>query len=58
MLGRQGLWPGRRWTGKNGTREAMVAAEYVQLDPLVVLARSHDLVLNSRVEGYEARFFD
>ncbi|HEX6031538.1 MAG TPA: crosslink repair DNA glycosylase YcaQ family protein [Tepidiformaceae bacterium] len=35
----------------------MRASEYVQLDPLVILARSHDLVLHSRVEGYEPRFF-
>jgi uncharacterized protein YcaQ len=57
VLGKQGLWPGRRWTGKAGTREAMLAGEYIQLDPLVLLARSHDLVLHSRVTGYESQFF-
>ncbi len=58
VLGKQGLWPGRRWAGEAGTREAMRAAEYVQLDPLAILARSHDLVLHSRVSGYEPGFFD
>src|SRR6185312_8242479 len=58
VLGKQGLWPGRRWEGLAGTREAMRAAEYVQLDPLAILARSHDLVLHSRVSGYEPAFFN
>ena len=58
VLGKQGLWPGRRWEGLAGTREAMQAAEYVQLDPLAILARSHDLVLHSRVSGYEPAFFN
>jgi uncharacterized protein YcaQ len=58
VLGKQGLWPGRRWEGKSGTRLAMVACEHLQLDPLVILARSHDLMLHSRVAGYQPRFFD
>ncbi len=58
VLGKQGLWPGRRWAGKSGTGEAMRAAEYLQLDPLAILARSHDLVLHSRVSGYEPGFFE
>ncbi len=58
ILGKQGLWPGRRWRGKPGTRNAIVACEHLQLDPLVIVARSHDLMLHSRVAGYEPRFFD
>ena len=58
VLGRHGLWPGRRWAGKDGAREAMFAGEYLQLDPLAILARSHDLVLHSRVSGYEPQHFD
>jgi hypothetical protein len=58
VLGNQGLWPSRRWAGKSGTREAMRAGEYLQLDPLAILARSHDLVLHSRVSDYEPRFFE
>ncbi len=58
VLGKQGLWPGRRWEGKDGARAAMRAVEHLQLDPLVILARSHDLMLHSRVREYEPRHFD
>lgn len=58
VLGKQGLWPGRRWEGKDGTRAAMRAIEHLQLDPLVILARSHDLMLHSRVEGYQPVYFE
>ena len=69
ILGRQGLWPGRRWKGKRGVERAMRAMEYLQLDPLQVVARSQDLALHSRVIGYapgmweqpcygERKFFD
>lgn len=52
ILGRQGLWPGRRWRGLGGTEQAMRAIEHLQLDPLVVIARAHDLILHSRVIDY------
>lgn len=52
VLGRQGLWPGRRWRGKKGIAQAICTCEAVQLDPLNVVARSQDLVLHSRVLGY------
>lgn len=52
VLGKQGLWPGRRWQGVDGTEEAMRAMEYLQLDPLQVIARSQDLALHSRVIEY------
>src|SRR4051794_21924338 len=58
VLGKQGLWPGRRFAGKRGTADAIIACEHLQLDPLVILARSHDLMLHSRVVGYQPRFFD
>jgi hypothetical protein len=32
ILGKQGLWPGRRWRGIEGTEQAMRAMEYLQLD--------------------------
>jgi len=53
VLGRQGLWPGRRWKGKKGTADAIRACEAVQLDPLNVTARSQDIVLHSRVLDYK-----
>jgi uncharacterized protein len=49
ILGKQGLWPGRRWRGIEGTEQAMCAMEYLQLDPLQIIARSHDIQLHSRV---------
>ena len=49
ILGRQGLWPGRRWRGLQGTEQALRAMEYLQLDPLQIVARSHDITLHSRV---------
>jgi len=52
ILGRQGLWPGRRWRGIRGTEQAMREMEHLQLDPLVVVARAHDLMLQSRVIDY------
>ena len=69
ILGKQGLWPGRRWSGKRGTEQAMRAMEHVQLDPLQIVARSHDIKLHSRVADYtpglwetltyqERKFFD
>jgi uncharacterized protein len=69
ILGKQGLWPGRRWRGAKGTEKAMRAIEYLQLDPLQIIARSQDILLHSRVldntpglwehPAYEKRqFFD
>jgi uncharacterized protein YcaQ len=52
VMGRSGLWPGRRWQGLEGAGHAMRAMEDLQLDPLVVVARAHDLALHSRVTDY------
>ncbi|OLB61174.1 MAG: hypothetical protein AUH94_06545 [Ktedonobacter sp. 13_2_20CM_2_54_8] len=52
ILGKQGLWPGRRGLGIEGTEAAMRAMEYLQLDPLHILARSQDIALHSRVLAY------
>jgi uncharacterized protein YcaQ len=52
ILGKQGLWPGRRWRGIEGTEQAMRAMEYLQLDPLQIIARSQDIKLHSRVLDY------
>jgi uncharacterized protein YcaQ len=69
VLGRQGLWPGRRWRGIEGTADALTECEALQLDPLTVVARSHDIALYGRVIDYtpdhldelcyqQRRFFD
>ena len=52
ILGRQGLWPGRRWQGLDGTERAMRVMEHLQLDPLAIMARAQDLMLHSRVIDY------
>ncbi|MFZ0546832.1 MAG: crosslink repair DNA glycosylase YcaQ family protein [Candidatus Promineifilaceae bacterium] len=52
ILGKQGLWPGRRWHGREGTEQALREMEYLQLDPLQIIARSHDITLHSRVLDY------
>jgi uncharacterized protein YcaQ len=52
ILGKQGLWPGRRWRGVKGTERAMRAMEYLQLDPLQIIARSQDIALQGRVLDY------
>jgi uncharacterized protein len=58
VLGRQGLWPGRRWSDQDGTAEALRTIEEVQMDPLNVVARSHDIVLWGRVSGYHPTYLD
>ena len=35
----------------------MTACEHVQLDPLVIVGRSHDLMLHARVAGYRPELF-
>jgi uncharacterized protein YcaQ len=52
ILGKQGLYPGRRWQGKAGVAAALRAGAVVQVDPLNVVARSHDIVLYGRVLDY------
>lgn len=52
IMGKQGLWPGRRWQGSAGTEQAMRTMQYLQLDPLQITARSHDIQLHSRVLDY------
>ncbi|HEX9387483.1 MAG TPA: crosslink repair DNA glycosylase YcaQ family protein [Anaerolineales bacterium] len=56
VLGKQGLWPGRRWKGKKGTAQAIRECEAVQLDPLNIFARSQDIVLHSRVLDYKSDY--
>jgi uncharacterized protein YcaQ len=58
ILGRQGLWPGRRWAGLDGTAQALRYIESVQMDPLNVVARSHDLALWGRVLDYQPDHLD
>ncbi len=56
VLGRQALWPGRRFAGQAGTAQALQAIEALQLDPLNVVARSHDIAMLGRVQGYQPEY--
>ena len=58
ILGKQGLWPGRRWRGLKGTDHAMRTMEYLQLDPLQIIARSQDISLYSRVLNYKPEMWE
>ena len=58
ILGCQGLWPGRRWVGRPGVRKALHQSGLVQIDPLNVVARSHDLALHARVWDYRPEHLD
>ena len=53
VLGKQGLWPGRRARGLEGTEQAMRNMEHLQLDPLQIIARSQDIKLHARVIDYK-----
>ncbi len=53
ILGKQGLYPARRWTSSPASvAEAVRAGCVVQIDPLNVVARSHDIALYGRLHGY------
>ena len=51
-MGKQGLWPGRRFTGMDGTTALMCEMEALQLDPLIVIARSQEIAMQGRVLDY------
>ena len=56
VLGRQALWPGRRFEGRAGTAQVLATIEALQLDPLNVIARSHDIALWGRVLDYQPEY--
>ncbi len=58
ILGCQGLWPGRQTIGRPGVRKALHQAGLVQVDPLNVVGRSHDLALHARVWDYQLEHLD
>jgi uncharacterized protein len=56
ILGKQGLWPCRRWAGKEGTATALRTIEGVQIDPVTIVAQSQDIVLWGRVGEYQTEY--
>lgn len=53
LLASQGLWPGRRFSGLSGTESALRQMQALQLDPLVMVARSQDIAMYGRVLDYK-----
>ena len=53
ILGRQGLWPGRRWQGRKGLDQCLRYIGSVRFDSLNVVGRSHDLALWGRILDYK-----
>lgn len=53
LLGSQGLWPGRRYRGLAGAASALNQMQALQLDPLVMVARSQDIAMYGRVLDYK-----
>jgi uncharacterized protein YcaQ len=53
LLGQQGLWPGRRFRGLNGTTKAIHQMHGIQLDPLNIAARSQEIALYGRVLDFK-----
>jgi uncharacterized protein YcaQ len=58
ILGQQGLYPGRRSRGLAEAAAAIQAGAVVQVDPLNVIARSHDLALFGRVLDYSPQILE
>ncbi len=56
LAGRAGELP--RWPESACALEAVRTLEYVQVDPMRVLERNHDLVLAARVGGYRPEVLD
>ena len=56
IMGKQGLWPGRRFAGLEGVTAALHQMKALQLDPLNVVARSHDIALWGRVLDYHPEY--
>jgi len=52
LLARQGLWPPRALAGKDGIMAVFDRLACIQFDPLNVVGRNPDLVLQSRVSDY------
>ncbi|BES65677.1 crosslink repair DNA glycosylase YcaQ family protein [Gottschalkiaceae bacterium SANA] len=53
LLLKQGLYGSKKFHGKTGILEFVQQAACVQFDPIDVCGKNHELVLQSRVEGFE-----
>jgi hypothetical protein len=55
LLAKQGLWPPRTLNGKAGIMTVFDRLACIQFDPLNIVARNPDLVLQSRVADYRPK---
>ncbi len=58
MLAHHSLWPPRQHQGKEGILRYIQKVGSIQFDPINIVGRNPDLVLQSRVEDYRAIFLD
>ena len=58
LLAHQRLWPPRRLRGKDGIMEYVRHVGCIQFDPINVVGRNPDLVLQSRVVKYRPRMLE
>ena len=58
ILAHQYLWPPRQLRGKEGVRQFIQHIGSIQFDPINIVGRNPDLVLQSRVGDYRPRMLD
>ena len=55
LLAHQSLWPPRKLKGKQAILEFVRSVGTIQFDPINVVGRNADLVLQSRINGYKPK---
>lgn len=58
LLASQGLYPPRSWTGKRGAKSFLKKVRSIQFDPINIVGRNPDLVLQSRVKNFRPKLLD
>ncbi len=58
MLAHHNLWPPRQLRGKDGVLEYIQQVDSIQFDPINIVGRNPDLVLQSRVGDYHPAYID
>jgi uncharacterized protein YcaQ len=58
LLAHQRLWPPRQLRGKSGIMDYVAHAGCIQFEPINVVGRNPDLVLQSRVAGYRPEMLE
>lgn len=58
LLNKHGLTGKRKYAGKRGALDYIMQCGCIQFDPVDICGRNADLVLQSRVAGYQKKFLD